>query len=557
MHKTWSHLTRAALLGGLVFLAACSGPQLKLEPIPVTANPTDEATKLETELVNARQQQVNVLAPSWYGKAEASLAEAKRIIAQKGDIGGIGDNVSRGRAELAKAQEMAKISRTAIPEAIKGRDLARVAGATVFGQDYADVEAGFLDLTREIEDNNLSYAQRNQQKVVDAFRAIEIRAIKETTLGEVRKLLEQAEKEGAKKLAPEVLAEAQKELRDVDAFISANPYAKEEMHHRAYDVLFQAKRLVQLTRQSERFRKMEPIQVALWAEGVLQQTSAKLGAADMRDQPFDTQVENILGTAGSLKADREFVSEKMKGQQAEIDTLKKQQQEEVNALRQQHATEVSTLTAKYDGEVGDLLKKVASLEGKSREEQSRLVRLLADQRAEREKGEAAQRAEQERLAAEKRAAEEKLAAERKFNEQYNQVQGLFNKEEAETYKQGQQMVLRLRGMSFPVGQSLIMPDNYALLSKVQNAIRTFANPDITIEGHTDSTGALEMNNHLSQQRAEAVREYLLANGVTTADKAAAVGYGPSRPLAPNTTAEGRAQNRRIDVIITPKGQAAQ
>ncbi|HSH70063.1 MAG TPA: hypothetical protein VK997_09100, partial [Deferrisomatales bacterium] len=202
MRNTWTRFTKAALLGGGIFLAACSGPQLQLEPIPVTANPTEEATKLETELATARQQQVNVLAPTWYGKAEGSLAEAKAIVGQKGEMGAIGTNVSRGRAELGKAQEMAKISRTAIPEAIKGRDLARVAGATVFGQDYADVESQFLDLTREIEDDNLSYAQRNEKKVVDAFRVIEIRAIKETTLGEVRTLLAQAEKEGAKKLAP-------------------------------------------------------------------------------------------------------------------------------------------------------------------------------------------------------------------------------------------------------------------------------------------------------------------------------------------------------------------
>ncbi len=136
------------------------------------------------------------------------------------------------------------------------------------------------------------------------------------------------------------------------------------------------------------------------------------------------------------------------------------------------------------------------------------------------------------------------------------MQALFSKQEAECYKQGQQMVVRLRGMSFPVGQSIIMPENYALLSKVQHAIRIFERPDLTIEGHTDSTGAAEMNNHLSQKRAEAVREYLLANGVSTADKVSAVGYGPSRPLAPNTTAEGRAQNRRIDLIITPIGQSA-
>jgi outer membrane protein OmpA-like peptidoglycan-associated protein len=527
-----------------------------MQPIAVTANPSEEATKLEQELAAARQQQVNVLAPTWFGKAEASLAEAKRLIERRGELGEIAQNVSRGRAELDRAQEMAKITRTAIPEAIKGRDMARVAGATIFEKDYANAEEQFLDLTREIEDNNLSYAQRNQPKVVEAYRVLEIRAIKENTLGEVRKRIQQAEAAGARKLAPELLADAQKELQDVDAYITTNPYAKEEMHAKAKVALFKAGRLVQLTEQSAQIKQMEPIQVALWSEGALKAVSDKLGAPDMRDQPREVQVENIAGAAASVVADRNFLADQTKTQQTEMETLKKQQQEELDALRQQHAGEVSTLTAKYDGEVGDLLKKVASLEGKSREEQGRLERLLADQRAEREKTEAAQRAEQERLAAEKRAAEEKLAAERKFNEQYNQVQALFSKEEGETYKQGQQMVLRLRGMSFPVGQSLIMPDNYALLSKVQQAIRTFDNPDITIEGHTDSTGALEMNNHLSQQRAEAVREYLLANGVTTADRIAAVGYGPSRPLAPNTTAEGRAENRRIDVIITPKGPTA-
>ncbi len=517
MNNTWIRFVKVALLGGLVLLTACSGPQFKVEPISATANPTEEAAKLETEVANARQQQVNVLAPTWFEKAESSLAEAKKLIAQKGAIGDIISKVSLGRAELAKAREMANISRTAIPEAIKGRDLARVAGAPAFGQDYADVEAQFLDLTREIEDDNLSYAQRNEKRVVDAFRVIEIRAIKETTLGEVRKLLAQAEKEGAKKLAPGVLADAQKELRNVDAFISANPYAKEEMHLKANAALFKAKRLVQLTRQSEKLRTMEPVEVALWVEGVIQKSTASLGAPDMRDQPFDTQVANIVGTAGSLKTDQAFLSEQSKTQQ-----------EEILALREKHAGEISALKAKLESGKGELAKV-----------------------------EAAKRTERERLAAEKRAAEERLASERKFNEQYAQVQALFNKDEAECYKQGQQMVVRLRGMSFPVGKSIIMPENYPLLSKVQHAIRIFERPDLTIEGHTDTTGALEMNNHLSQKRAEAVREYLLANGVTTADKVAAVGYGPSRPLAPNTTAEGRAQNRRIDMIITPKGLAAQ
>jgi outer membrane protein OmpA-like peptidoglycan-associated protein len=541
------------ILSGVLFIAACAGPQLTLEPMPITANPTEEAAKLETEIANAQQQQVNVLAPTWFTRAETSLAEAKRMIADKGDLGAIGRNVSTGRAEIAKALEMANISRTVIPEAIRGRNLAREAGATSFGQDYADIEDQFLALTREIEENNLSYAQRNQKKVVDAFQNIEIRAIKEKTLGVVRKLLEQADQEGAKRFAPEVLAEVRKELQEVDAFISANPYAKEEMHQKANAALFKANRLVQLTRKSAQLGKIQPIESALLTEAIIQKTATSLGAADMRDQPFETQVENILGAADSLKRDQVFLAQKSNDQQTELDALRVQQQTELHTLRQKQAEDLSRLKTMQETEVGELVKKVAALEGKSREEQIRLEKLLVEQRTDRVNAEAAQQMEQERLALEKRIAEDRLAGERKFNEQYNQVQALFTGEEAECYKQGQQMVVRLRGMSFPVGASIIMPENYPLLSKVQRAIRTFDDPNMTIEGHTDATGTLELNNHLSQQRAEAVRAYLLANAVTTEEKVTAVGYGPSRPLSPNTTIEGRAQNRRIDLIITPKG----
>jgi outer membrane protein OmpA-like peptidoglycan-associated protein len=112
-------------------------------------------------------------------------------------------------------------------------------------------------------------------------------------------------------------------------------------------------------------------------------------------------------------------------------------------------------------------------------------------------------------------------------------------------------------MTFPVGQAVIMPDNYPLISKVQRAVRTFTEPQVTIEGHTDSTGTPEFNDHLSQKRAEAVKQYLLANNVLREDQVAAAGYGLTRPLAPNTTAAGRSANRRIDVVITPREMPVQ
>lgn len=151
-----------------------------------------------------------------------------------------------------------------------------------------------------------------------------------------------------------------------------------------------------------------------------------------------------------------------------------------------------------------------------------------------------------------RADKERLAAEKKFNALYTQVQGYFTDQEAEVYKKGQQCIIRLKAIQFPVGQAVIVPSNYALLTKVQKAIKTFGSPQVRIEGHTDSTGTEGLNQRLSHNRAQAVKQYLVANATLPDGKISALGYGSSRPLVSNATAAGRAINRRIDVVIRPK-----
>jgi outer membrane protein OmpA-like peptidoglycan-associated protein len=154
-------------------------------------------------------------------------------------------------------------------------------------------------------------------------------------------------------------------------------------------------------------------------------------------------------------------------------------------------------------------------------------------------------------AREQEADKQRLAAEREFNEKFNRVQRYFGPNEAEVYKQGNQLIIRLRGIQFPVGQATLSPENYTLLSKVQQAIRVFGQPMTIVEGHTDSTGSAQTNKELSQKRAEAVKTYFVANRTLPESRIKATGYGPDKPLAPNTTAEGRAMNRRIDVLLTP------
>jgi len=188
------------------------------------------------------------------------------------------------------------------------------------------------------------------------------------------------------------------------------------------------------------------------------------------------------------------------------------------------------LESNHQEVVNGMNSKIAMLEGKTQQEQMA----------------------KEQLEKERQAAERKLESERRFNQKYIEVQNYFDQNEAEVYKQENRLVLRLKSVGFPVGKSIIMPENYSLLSKVQKAIRNFNDPQVIVEGHTDSTGTAEVNQLLSEQRAEAVKSYLVANQTLPSHRIAAVGFGSERPLASNATPEGRAINRRIDVIITPK-----
>jgi outer membrane protein OmpA-like peptidoglycan-associated protein len=470
----------------VLMLIACAGHDLEVKPISKSESPQQLINELDNSIAVARKNQVNVLAPAWFKKAETSLNNAKKGLDEGDQLSEILDNIATGRAQVQRAEEIAEIARTTLPDAIKARNLARSAGATSLEKDYANAEDGFLDLTRAIEDNNLKYAQRNQSRVAERFRSLELRAIKVQTIGEVRRLIQDAKKKNLQKIAPQSFAIAEKKLAEADAFITQNPYQKEKMHQMAAESLFMARRLHKIAAQSEKLEAMEPEQTALWVEGIIYKTSKALDAPDMRDQSFDKQLENILATVSAQQADRNFMIEDAKNQQSEIKNLQQQ---------------------------------IASLEGQTLKEKQEKERLLVEKR---------------------------------FNEKLGSVQNFFKPQEAEVYKKQNQVIIRLKAMHFPVGQSVITPDNYALLGKVQHAIRTFGEPDVIIGGHTDSTGSEDLNEHLSQKRADAVRQYFVANGTLPYEKIIAVGYGSMRPIATNATEEGRAMNRRIDIIITPE-----
>lgn len=152
-----------------------------------------------------------------------------------------------------------------------------------------------------------------------------------------------------------------------------------------------------------------------------------------------------------------------------------------------------------------------------------------------------------------RMAKNELAAIKARDEKYEMARKEFASDEAEVYKQGDDLLIRLKGMEFPSSKAVIQSKNYPLLSKVQKIIGEFGTGTaVVVEGHTDSIGSKPINEKLSTQRAMAVKEYLESNSGGIVSKIEAVGYGDEKPLAGNKTASGRAQNRRVDIIIKPE-----
>jgi outer membrane protein OmpA-like peptidoglycan-associated protein len=103
----------------------------------------------------------------------------------------------------------------------------------------------------------------------------------------------------------------------------------------------------------------------------------------------------------------------------------------------------------------------------------------------------------------------------------------------------------LEGITFETGKSEITPESEQILMGAHKTLMTYSDISVEISGHTDNVGSKESNIRLSQRRADAVKDWLVAKGIN-AERITAIGYGPDEPRVPNTTAENKRQNRRIE-----------
>ncbi len=107
--------------------------------------------------------------------------------------------------------------------------------------------------------------------------------------------------------------------------------------------------------------------------------------------------------------------------------------------------------------------------------------------------------------------------------------------------------LVLEGVNFDNDKATLRSDAQAILEQAAESLKKWGDVKVEVAGHTDSKASDDYNMKLSQSRAEAVREYLISKGVG-ADRLSAKGYGETAPVADNETEEGRAHNRRVELV---------
>jgi outer membrane protein OmpA-like peptidoglycan-associated protein len=469
-----------------VFLAAAAGPALAASSI--------DAAALAAAVEKARADQLDVLAPKAFAAAVQASQNATREAERGRAAERIAARIQEGEAALQRARSAADNARQTLAGVIKTRDDARVAEAPKLAPEaWAKASERFQQAMRENESGDLPNAQKRAAEAEVLLRDAELIAIKGGILNEARALIARADEAKVARFAPRSLQSAKRHLAEAEQEIQRNRYDVGQPRKLAAQARYDARHATYLAQQIER---------------VLQQEKDDQAGIEALILSWEEPLQRI---AADMELDIRFDE----GQQAPMKELGEyalQQAQEMRRLKQ---------------ELADREEQIAALNGQLQRAESRLG------------GES-----QERI-----ALQRQVDAQARLRANVAKLEASFTADEARVYRQGGDAVVSLVGINFAPGRSAIEGNSTALMRKVQQALSLFAGASILVEGHTDANGRDSANLILSQDRADAVKQYLVTNFGVDAEKISSIGYGEARPVATNETAAGRARNRRIDLVI--------
>jgi len=548
--KTTTGVFRISLAAAVIAVAGCAAqPKLTHEQI---LSQYQQVDSLESALQQARSKNAELLAPKSYDKASVSLERAMKA-ARSSNTETANSAATEGLKAIDRLKRDAQSSRDTLAEVLLARDRAYAAGAkTMQGDKIAKLDEDLKKTSALIEKGNIEQAKQRRPKLISDYSQLELVALKQGTVDQAKSAIANAKKQGAEEYAPKTLTQAEDEMALAISILDADRTQtdKADVHAKTTKWLAEKSATISETVKDFDRRDYSMEDVVLWHQQQLGTINQPLGGALPFNQASDKVVldlknavakvvdeRNVANTQLKQATEAEAQSQaKLKAADAQIAELMTANQSKMATLRAEYEKQLATTETETEKQSQLRLKaadaKIAALASASQEE-------IAKLRAQHEKQ--LQTSQKVRLALEQK--------ERMEQQKFETVQAMFDDNEANVYRQRQNVLISAHGFNFPSGQSEIQADNFPLMNKIVRAIKTFPNARIEVNGHTDSTGNDNINQVLSEARAEKVAKFLNEVGEIVADHITSRGFGESRPVANNETQEGRAENRRVEIKI--------
>lgn len=518
----------------------------------------------------ARAAQADVYAPKSYSKAIKHYRSAEQKVAGGQDAETVRSELVLATEQFQQALETSKAVQIEFASALKARADAEKTKAPVHANDIwrrgeQRLERAINDFERDARDSATQRAGEAEQ----LYREAELVTIKRDMLGELQLTLKRAEQAKVERYAPKTLQKAKDLMAQAEQALEKDRYDADRPRSLVQRATLEVKRAMYLAEavKQAKSEKLTSEDLILRGERPLRQIAT---AADIKvsfesgfDEPTkkiivhieeqDERARRLQQSNDDLKTEVARLQEQLSNASDERTALAERLQAQV-----QRREALERQTSSLEAEVQQLH---LSLGGVS-EERGTLADRLRTQSQLREnlqKEVDTLRREIEVLeqlldnvSKERELLAKRVDAQARMRDQFAQVENMFSPQEARIFRESNDVIVRLIGLSFPPGETKIQSQAFDLLAKLAEAIRVFPQRTLIIEGHTDSFGGDAANLVLSQKRADAVKEYLVTNMRLDAATVQAIGYGETRPVANNETKEGRAKNRRIDIRIQPK-----